>query len=107
MHFFLLLISPHVFINILYSFSFLGGFVLWGWASMTGKHILHLRNPWGSYEWKGKWSDTSIFWKSTRTLPINSAMSLPMTEVSGWNTVTSKRSIPESTFAIEIRLRDA
>jgi hypothetical protein len=25
--------------------------------------LLQLRNPWGTYEWKGKWSDKSKIWK--------------------------------------------
>jgi hypothetical protein len=26
-------------------------------------HLIKLRNPWGSFEWKGKWSDHSSMWR--------------------------------------------
>jgi hypothetical protein len=25
--------------------------------------VCQLRNPWGSFEWKGKWSDSSTAWR--------------------------------------------
>jgi hypothetical protein len=30
--------------------------------------LFHLRNPWGTYEWKGKWSDTSNLWKKHKSI---------------------------------------
>jgi hypothetical protein len=30
--------------------------------------LLQLRNPWGSYEWKGKWSDNSNMWKKHKSI---------------------------------------
>lgn len=30
--------------------------------------LLQLRNPWGSYEWKGKWSDKSKTWKKYKSI---------------------------------------
>lgn len=30
--------------------------------------LVHLRNPWGSYEWKGKWSDSSGLWKKYKSI---------------------------------------
>ena len=26
------------------------------------EHLVKLRNPWGDFEWKGDWSDTSSYW---------------------------------------------
>ena len=28
-----------------------------------GHRLVCLRNPWGAFEWKGDWSDTSVMWK--------------------------------------------
>lgn len=30
--------------------------------------MLQLRNPWGSYEWKGNWSDKSKLWKKHKSI---------------------------------------
>lgn len=29
---------------------------------VKGIQLLNLRNPWGDFEWKGDWSDTSPLW---------------------------------------------
>lgn len=29
---------------------------------VTGMKFVQLRNPWGSFEWKGAWSDHSMLW---------------------------------------------
>ena len=30
--------------------------------------LLHIRNPWGKFEWKGKWSDHSNLWKKYKSI---------------------------------------
>lgn len=30
--------------------------------------LVHLRNPWGSYEWKGAWSDKSNMWQKYKSI---------------------------------------
>jgi hypothetical protein len=30
--------------------------------------LVHLRNPWGSYEWKGAWSDKSSMWQKYKSI---------------------------------------
>jgi calpain-15 len=30
--------------------------------------LVKLRNPWGSFEWKGNWSDQSPLWKQVGTV---------------------------------------
>ena len=44
-----------------------------------GHRLVCLRNPWGAFEWKGDWSDTSKMWK---THPLVRALLKPETMVS-------------------------
>ena len=55
-----------------------------------GQKLLCLRNPWGSFEWKGDWSDNSPMWKKH---PLVRALLKP-------ETFTSKKDIDDGMFWI-------
>jgi len=36
----------------------------------NGHQLLNLRNPWGSFEWAGDWSDASALWTEEMLLAV-------------------------------------
>lgn len=37
----------------------------------TGERLLKIRNPWGSFEWNGAWSDSSLLWTPEARREVN------------------------------------
>ena len=43
-----------------HAYSLLGGYIFK--TSQGQAKVVKLRNPWGNFEWKGDWSDSSPLW---------------------------------------------
>jgi len=35
---------------------------------IQGRRLVQFRNPWGSFEWKGDWSDSSVLWEQNPSI---------------------------------------